>query len=336
VPLKVLVDFARAGQLRLMVAGMRLVRIFYRICWLASAARHGMLAALAEGPLPLERLAPDFAPEDPEILEVWLRLGVQLRVLSVTSSGYALRGFLARKLADPRHDAVSAMLQEVAGLQHKLIMETPELLRRGEKWTLADQDGSLIARSSRTVEPVLFDVIDRSFPHSGPQRLLEVGAGSGTYIRHAAQRNPQLEALGLELQADVAEAARANLRRWGLEERARIEEGDIRVRAPEASFDAVTLHNNIYYFPVDERLALLTHLRGFLKPGGLLLLTTGCQGGTPAMVVLDLWCSSTQGAGRLPEVAELRAQLRQAGFTSVEARSLLPGESYYAFTGRCP
>jgi SAM-dependent methyltransferase len=333
VPLKILVEFARAGQLRLMVAGMRLARVFYRVCWLASAARHGMLTALAKGPVPLERLAPDFAPDGPEALEVWLRLGVQLRELECTDAGYALRGFLARKLADPTHDAFSAILQEAAGLQHKLIMETPELLRRGERWTLADQDGSLIARSSRAVEPVLIDVIDRSFRRSGPQRLLEVGAGSGTYIRYAAQRNPQLEALGLELQADVAEAARANLRQWGLEERARIEEGDVRERTPEAIFDAVTLHNNIYYFPVEERVALLTHLRGFLKPGGLLLLTTGCQGGSLAMVVLDLWCSSTQGAGRLPEVVEMQEQLRQAGFASVEARSLLPGESYYAFTG---
>jgi cyclopropane fatty-acyl-phospholipid synthase-like methyltransferase len=228
------------------------------------------------------------------------------------------------------------MLQEITQLHHRLILDTPELLRRGQKWTLADQDGELVARSSRTVEPALFDVIDRSFPRSGSQRLLEVGAGSGIYIRHAAERNPQLEALGLELQADVAAAARANLQGWGLDDRVRVEVGDIRERAVEATFDVVTLHNNIYYFPVDERVTLFTHLRAFLKPGGLLLLTTGCQGGSPMMITLDLWCRSTQGAGRLPEVAELQEQLRQAGFTAVEAKKLLPSESYWAFTGRCP
>jgi SAM-dependent methyltransferase len=334
VPLKIILAFARAGQLRLMAAGMRLMRVFYRLCWLASAAKHGVLAALAGGPVSLEGLAAELAPEAPDALEVWLQLGVELRELDSTNAGYALRGFLARRLADPANDAISAMLQEMTQLHHRLIMETPELLRRGQKWTLADQDGELVARSSRTVEPALFDAIDRSFARSGAQRLLEVGAGSGIYIRYAAERNPQLEALGLELQPDVAEAARANLRQWGLEERARVEEGDIRERTPEAVFDAVTLHNNIYYFPVDERVALLTHLRGFLKPNGLMLLTTGCQGGSPAMVVLDLWSRSTQGCGRLPEVEEMQDQLRQAGFTSVEARSLLPTESYYAFTGR--
>jgi cyclopropane fatty-acyl-phospholipid synthase-like methyltransferase len=228
------------------------------------------------------------------------------------------------------------MLQEIVELHHRLILDTPELLRSGQKWTLTDQDGQLIARSSRTVEPAVFAAIDRSFPPSGPQRLLEVGAGSGIYIRYAAERNAQLEALGLELQPEVAEAARANLQQWGLGERARIEEGDVRERTPEASFDIVTLHNNIYYFPVDERVALLTHLHAFLKPGGLLMLTTGCQGGSPLLIVLDLWSRSTEGAGRLPEVDELQEQLRQAGFGSVEARKLLPTESYWAFTGRSP
>ena len=51
------------------------------------------------------------------------------------------------------------------------------------------------------------------------------------------------------------------------------------------------------------------------------------------MHALDLWSASTEGCGRLPYVEELRQQLSQAGFTSVRARKLMPGESYYAFSG---
>ena len=39
-------------------------------------------------------------------------------------------------------------------------------------------------------------------------------------------------------------------------------------RAAEPAFDLATLHNNIYYFPVAERVSLLRHVRGFLRPGG--------------------------------------------------------------------
>ena len=55
--------------------------------------------------------------------------------------------------------------------------------------------------------------------------LLEIGCGSAVYIRPAAARNPELIAVGLGLPPEVAAMARGNL---------------------------ASLHNNIYYFPVDE------------------------------------------------------------------------------------
>ena len=63
----------------------------------------------------------------------------------------ALRG-LASALARPENDSTLAMVQEVAGLHYKLISGTLPKLRSGELWSLADQDGELIARSSRVLE----------------------------------------------------------------------------------------------------------------------------------------------------------------------------------------
>lgn len=127
-----------------------------------------------------------------------------------------------------------------------------------------------------------------------------------------------------------------NIARWGLGNRMNVEVGDIRRRAPVAAFDLATLHQNIYYFPVVERPALLRHVRGFLKPGGRVLLTTECQGQSAAAAVLDLWGSLTAGCGRLPEPGELIAQIEAAGFVGVTARSLIPGESFYAFARTNP
>jgi cyclopropane fatty-acyl-phospholipid synthase-like methyltransferase len=184
------------------------------------------------------------------------------------------------------------------------------------------------------IEPFVQEAIDDVLTESGPARLLEVGAGTGTHIRYAAGRNPQLTALGLELQPQVAELANRNLRDWGLAGRASVDKGDVRDRTPEAAFDLVTLHNNIYYFAVEERPALLRHLRQFLAPGGRLLLTTGCAGGSPAMQALDIWSANTEGCGRLPQVDEMEGQLREAGFRDVRSRRLMPGESYFAFHGQ--
>jgi hypothetical protein len=54
------------------------------------------------------------------------------------------------------------------------------------------------------------------------------------------------------------------------------------------------------------------------------------------MHVLDLWSASTRGCGRLLEPAELEAPLRGAGLDAVRSLRLLPGESYFAFSGDEP
>jgi cyclopropane fatty-acyl-phospholipid synthase-like methyltransferase len=155
-------------------------------------------------------------------------------------------------------------------------------------------------------------------------------------LRYAAQRNPQLTGVGIELQKDVAEHARRNVEEWHLGHRIVIEVADVRDKGPTPEFDLVTLHNNVYYFPTEEREKLFKHLMGFLKSDGVLLLTTGCQGGSYGLELLNLWASVTQGCGPLPTRDELTSQLTTAGFASVTARSLIPGDAYYSFLASGP
>ena len=238
---------------------------------------------------------------------------------------------LARKLALPQNDAALAWLQEAAGLHSNLISQTVRKLRNGELWNLEDQDGEIIARSSRIFEAFQTEAIDRFFPSSGVASLLENGCGSGFYIKYAANRNPSLAGVGLELQPNVADVARRNISEWGLQGRVRIEVGDIRLKAPDECFSIVTLYNNIYYFPVESRVSLLQHIRQFIKPGGFLLLITCCQGGSLGVEVLNLWGAATLTGGRLPTKPELISQLHDAGFQDVQTIRLIPGEACFAF-----
>ena len=173
--------------------------------------------------------------------------------------------------------------------------------------------------------------LDRFIPKSGPCHLLEVGCGSGIYIRHAAITNPDFTAVGLELQKDAANVALENIQEWGLQDRVKVEVGDIRARQAASDFDMATLYNNIYYFPVEERVDLLAKIRKQLKPDGALLLTTCCQNGNLGMEVLNVWGASNRHGGRLPSVQEMIAQMKQAGFQGVDTQRLIPGDSFYAF-----
>jgi 4-hydroxy-2,2'-bipyrrole-5-carbaldehyde O-methyltransferase len=321
------------GTTPLMFATARLGLSFFRVSFLAAASSEGLLALLRDGPVTLheimDRMAP--APGSRDGLKAWLDFGVSAGILERSSDRYGLRGRLAKQLAEPMHDAAAALIEEFAGLDINWIMRTPARLREGRKFALSEQDGRLVARSSRILEPVVSEAIDLVVPRAGACRLLDVGCGSGVYIRHAAARNANLTVVGIDLQPEVAAAARENLRRWGLEDRVAIEAGDVRQRPPDASFDAVLLNNNIYYFPQAERPALFAHLRLFLSPGGRLMITTPCAGGGAMTEILNLWGVMTEGCGPLPERERMVAQLREARFESVTAKPLIPFVRYYAF-----
>jgi 4-hydroxy-2,2'-bipyrrole-5-carbaldehyde O-methyltransferase len=337
------VGLITSGQLPLLLGLRNTFRQFYRSSFVATALSEGIYTLLRDRPASLDELHQRLvgarstgSPSDEEIskarLKAWLDLGVMLGELKLTSAGYILRSRLSHQLAQPANDGIAAMFQEVGTLHHALITQTPARLREKRLFTLADTDGELIARSSRILEPYILEIVDSVVPEKGVCRLLEVGCGSGVYIRRACLRNPDLQAVGLELQPGVADFARQNLQAWGLARRARVDIGDIRRYASPERFDLVTLHNNIYYVPVSERLDLIRRLVTFLNPGGRLLVTTACQG-SESTQMLNLWGEMTEGAGALPEADTVCDLLHQAGFVSLRSFELLPGANFFAFVG---
>ena len=335
--IKTLAGLFRDGQISLLLKFSKWADIFYKLDYITVLFNNGFAEHLSDGSKSLEELAKlqSISQTAYDALEAWLQVGVRLKLLRISQNRYSLAGFAA-KLLQPENDALLAIIREITTLHHKLILDTPKRLREGNLWTLQDQEGDVIARSSRIVEPLQRDLIASLFPSSGAVRLLEIGCGSGIYIKYAAENNPQLIAIGIDLQDNVVAMAQKNIADWGLQERVQILQGDVWEMSFENPFDVVTLYNNIYYFPVDERVNLLKYLLQFLKPGGMLVLTTACQGGQPLEELLNLWGASTEGCGRLPYSDEMVQQMEAAGFVRVQKIKFLPGVSFYAFVGRHP
>ena len=335
---KTLLTLIASGQLALHLRLNTSFRQSYRSSFVAAALSDGLYALLRDGPAGLDVIhqhvigSPPGADSSREKLKIWLDVGVSLGELRRTPAGYALRSRLARQLAQPSNDGIAAMYQEVNTLHHDLLSQTPARLRERRPFALADTDGELIARSSRILEPYILEIVDAVVPQTGAIRLLEVGCGSGVYIRRACLRNPELQAVGLELQPAVADMARKNLQAWGLAARVSVETADIRAYSSQDRFDLVTLHNNIYYFPIPERLNLIRRLANLINPGGTLLVTTACQG-FEATMMLNLWGEMTTGVGSLPEVDDVFALMSQAGLSTQRKIELLPGGGFYAYVG---
>lgn len=308
----------------------------YRAAFLSAAVGTGMLRWMSVRPRDIDTLARQLRVSDKSLLRSWLEVGVRLGEFEEKHGCYGLKSRTAQLLGQLQYDALGAGLEEVMRYHVPALMNGPQMLQSGRRFSLEDQDGTIIARSSRVIQPLVERVIEGELDTTEPVRLLEIGCGSGIYVRHAAERNPHLSALAIDLQADVVELAERNFREWKLGDRVEVRQDDLRSLELEPAFDLITMHNNIYYFADSERVTVLRRARSMLGPGGKLLLTSACQGGHISLDMLNLWLEYADFGGALPHPERLREQLREAGFAEVTSYRAVPGEQFRAFVGINP
>ncbi len=302
-----------------------------RLQFLHAAMASGVLPALKQ-PASFEGLGRSLGVQRPQLLEALLDLGVAVKELSKRDGTYRIRGRRSRAIVDGRNgDALAAMIEELATYHASVYEELPERLRGAPNGDYLAAHGTLIARSSRAFEPFLANFVRTIVATGRPMRMLEVGCGSGVYLRHAAEANPQLTGLALDLQESVVQHAQANLRDWGVADRFRVLVADAR-RPPEelaGPFDLITLYNNIYYFDDEERPPLFERFRSWLAPAGSLALVTLMRSTTPVAADLDLALRCTEGCTGLPSLDQVRALLSDCGFARIKTVKLMPGEAFY-------
>lgn len=320
-----------SGQASLLFGLLKTTNEFYRASFISAALSRGVYDHFIAGNASFEHLCQEMDISNREGFWAWLELGVSLGELKREGNEYRIMGKTSRALVKPDNDALKALLEEIVEYHYVYVVDAPAMLRKQEWFPFDEVPGELVARSSRVNEPFIFEAVDSAIPRQGEFQLLEVGCGSGIYIQRACTRNPDLRAIGLELQEKVAIVARRNIRAWGLENRATIEHSDVRNYSTGQKFDLVTLHQNIYYFPFRERENLLRHLKEYLKPAGQVLLTSVCEGGGPGIQALNIQVSTTEGFSPLPDSDQLCQQLEAAGFTEVKARRLVPLEGLWVF-----
>jgi SAM-dependent methyltransferase len=320
------------GQASLLAKLLKTSNEFYRASFISAALSKGVYDNFVDGRAGFEHLCEKMDISNRDGLRAWLELGVSLGELKRSGDEYQIKGRTSKSLLESKNDAFRALLQEIVDYHYFYVVDTPAMLRRQEWFPFDETSAELVARSSRVSEPFISEAADAVIPRQGDFQLLEVGCGSGIHIQRACARNLDLHAVGLELQEKVAAVARRNIQAWGLENRATIEHMDVRKYSTSQKFDLVTLHQNVYYFPVKERENLFRHLKEYLKPGGQLLITSACQGGGPGIQGLNIWVSTTEGYSPLPDPDQLCQQLKTAEFVEVKIKRLVPFESMWAFT----
>jgi SAM-dependent methyltransferase len=306
-----------------------------RFHFLHAALDSGILQALRE-PRTREALARGLNIVRPEILDALLDLGISLGELRGRGDRISLRGRRSTALADPRNDALAAMVQANVTYYNDSYRHLTTRLRGAPLGQELEIFGPLVARLSRITEPYIADFIERVLRGRGPVRALDVGCGSGAHLRSLLGADTRNTAVGLDLDPAVVRQALENLRGWDLDHRATVVEGDGGDLPPEVEgdFDVILLLSVVYYLDVPERMELLRMLHARLSPGGVLIAATSCRG--PGVDLfsanLNVVTSSTRGLTPLPTIDEIEGQLRGTGFRDVRRTRLIPATSYWGLT----
>lgn len=308
-----------------------------RTHFLAAAVHLGLLEAL-KTPAPVAELAERLGITRTEQFRIFLELGVSVGELAVSSrvSGtaaapgtYALKGRRARALVGRNGGVLRALLEEQTAYHATVYHELPETLRGGELGDHLPRYAGVIAESSRIAEGVISGYVRGAVSEAEGGHVLDVGCGSGVYLRAASAR-PGSTGTGLDLQPAAVELAQRNLRRWSLDDRFGVRQGDVREAELDGSYDVILLLNNIYYFAPEERPDLFRTLRGALREGGRLVLVSMFHDSNPTALNLDLILACTQGCYALTTPARLEPELREAGFRRIRTDQLVSGQSLYA------
>lgn len=303
---------------------------YLRLHYLYSAIESGLLDALVV-PTSKEALVEKLQVQRPELLETMLNLGISIGELSVKKGLYRITGKRSKTLSSSENDPLVAIVQEYITYYGSVYRNLAARLTGAPLGHYLEETGPLIARSSRVTEPYVADFVRTLVKTNKPMRILEVGCGSGIHLLHAANSNPQTYGIAIDMDQKVVGQAKANLSQWGIDRIFKVMVADIRypIEGLDGPFDLITLYNNLYYFPFDERKPLFQRLRSMLTFNGEIVIVSLMQGKSLISLNFDLVLRSTEGCAPLPELEETVEQLKESGLSEIKKVKLIPRSSFY-------
>jgi demethylspheroidene O-methyltransferase len=285
---------------------------------------------LAEGPqtAPALALRLSLSVEGAERL---LAAAVALKLAARRSGGRYGLGPLGAAMVG--NDAATAMVRHHAILYGDLA--DPVALLRGEPaetelsryWAyartnqpagltgddVADYTGLMAISQSMIAQEVL-----DAYPVARHRRLLDVGGGSGTFIRAAAGRAPKLSLMLFDL-PQVAEEAKQRLDTPDLEGRLTVAGGDFLSGSLPKGADLISLIRVLHDHDDDRALILLKGIHEALPADGALLIAEPMSGTPGAEPIGDAYFGFyllAMRSGRPRTPAEIGTMLTAAGFRS--------------------
>lgn len=199
----------------------------------------------------------------------------------------------------------------------------PDMFQSRAEDTARFIDGMASLVAARGDARVLAETLDLG----GVRRLLDVGAGPGSYAIEMLRRHPELRATIFDLPGTLA-VTRRYVEASGVADRLELVAGDYLRDPLPAGFDLVFMSNVVHGEDADTNRALMRKVYGALVAGGRVMIkdhVTDESGTSPAAAAIFSIAMLLFTRGRDYAFAEIREWLLAAGFGRVEADVLPPG-----------
>jgi len=296
---------------------------------LGTAVREGLLAAVADGPRPAERVAEELEM-DARAVRVVLSALAELGVLREGPEGYGLPEEHRGPLLDRDHP-------EYAGgrVVHRFELiiswgKIPEILRTGRPVEDRTKPGfggteTFIAAMRAGARPGAGDVAAAvlvRLPEGGT--ILDIGGGPGTNAEAFAAGGARVTVFD---RPEVIELMQETLAASGIETAS----GDMNEGLPNGPFDAVYFGNTSHMYGPEENRALFARMRRSLAPGGFLIVREFVRGlgEDAALFAANMLVLTPRGGTYTAE--EYERWLLEAGYGAVEYEPVAGRSSHLIF-----
>lgn len=301
------------------------VQGFQRSFVLMAANELGIFGALAEGPLPVDRIAGDLKLSL-KGAERLLDALAGMEILAKENERYRLMDEWKNYLALDGDNSLRQWIQLNADLA-PVWLRLPEFIRSGRQIKNIMDDLKNDPEKMRAFIGAMHDkavkdarLLARAIPIEEARYMLDLGGGPGTYALEWAKLNPGLRAVVFDI-PPVLEAARQYIQRYGLEDRVGVRPGDFLADDMGSGYDLVLLANVVHMYGAENSSALIKKSAAALAPGGLMVIHGFCVDGdgTGPMedVLFNLNIGMLTDAGRAHPVEEITGWLERAGISRV-------------------
>jgi ubiquinone/menaquinone biosynthesis C-methylase UbiE len=150
-----------------------------------------------------------------------------------------------------------------------------------------------------------------------PQRLLDVGCGTGQFASRLRSVLPRVEVYAIDLVSDMLVKGR---HRWQQDQGQilAVQGESDRLPFPSGTFDIVTCANSFHHYPRQDR--AIAEMRRVLRPGGRLMVIDGYRDSLWGWFIFDVCVATVEGEVHHASAKRFRELMAQVGLQAIAQR----------------